>query len=98
MESAIAHPGGSLNCSRPRAAQGFVRRKRAVEVVRIGSDELSEGDGVLDRGVRALAVVRQHRVGCVADQHDATAPPATQSPRKKKTPAQLVARRRCSAA
>jgi hypothetical protein len=59
MESAIAHLGGALDCSRPLAAQGFVCCERAVEVVRIGGDELGEGDGVLDRGVCALALVGQ---------------------------------------
>ena len=55
--------------------------------------ELGERDGVLDRRVGALPVMRQHGVRGVAEQQGAAAPPAAERPCKKKPPARLVAHR-----
>ena len=73
-------------------AGGFVGVERG-QGVSSRREAFGERDGVLDRDVRALPVMREHRMRGVAEQDDPAAAPAAQRPRHEQPPAQVMANR-----
>ena len=102
--SRAASAGPSGRCSRsfvarelrldgtgPRDTQRLVAGQHRLEPVQCrAGQELGQRDRVLDRRVRPLAVVRQHRVRRVAEQHHPAAAPAQQRAADEKSPAKPV--------
>ncbi|GAA2356271.1 hypothetical protein GCM10009854_37980 [Saccharopolyspora halophila] len=70
------HPGAALDRAGASAAQGLVAGERSLGGA--AAEQRRQGDGVLDGLVGALAVVRQHRMRGIAEQHDPVAVPAVE--------------------
>jgi hypothetical protein len=67
----VGHSGCPLDLSRPGLSQQFVFVERDVEDGAIRADQLGQGDRVLDRCVRALPVMGQHRMRCIGEKDGA---------------------------
>ena len=68
---------------RARRSDWYFASSRSKPVRRRPRQELRQGDRVLDGGIRALAVVRQHRVCGVAKDDHAPTIPVQQRPRSE---------------
>jgi hypothetical protein len=80
----VLHPGGAL------AALGAVALQRGLDARPLGGEVRGQRGGVLDGLVGALALMRQHRVGGVAQQDHAPAVPLAQRPVVVQRPARAL--------